>query len=130
MQNKSKIGNAHILLVDDEEYLVKLWKRVIESKGYRVTSYTSGLQALEEFRDNSDSFDIVITDQSMPDITGLELAEQIFNIRSDTKIIICSGYFGNIDLNSASSKRIKEILLKPFDSNSLISAIEKVLINY
>ena len=127
--SKLNNGYAHVLLVDDEEYLVKLWKRVIESRGYKVTSYTSGLEALEAFRDSPDNFDIVITDQSMPEITGFELAKEILKIRSDVKLILCSGYLGDIDLNNEMNKKIDVFLQKPFDTNTLIAAIESVLIN-
>jgi len=127
--SKLRIDNAHILLVDDEAYLVRLWKRVIESRGYKVTSFTSGLEALEAVRESPDIFDIVITDQSMPEITGLELAEEIMKICSNLKIILCSGYLGDIDLNNEINQRIDVILQKPFDSNALIEAIESVLNN-
>ena len=125
--SKVKLDNAHVLLIDDEEYLVKLWKRVIENKGFRVTSYTSGRQALEAFRDTPDSFDIVITDQSMPEITGFELVEEILKVRSNMKFIICSGYLGDIDFKNEINKQIEVVLLKPFDSNALMAAIESAL---
>jgi DNA-binding NtrC family response regulator len=118
---------AHILLVDDEEFLVKLWKHVMEKRGYRVTSYTEGLLALDEFKSDPFSFDILITDQSMPEITGCELAAEILKIRSDMKIIICSGYLGEMDKENALSKRICEFLIKPFHINTLIETIERNL---
>lgn len=119
-----KIGfGAHVLLVDDEEYLLRLWKKVIERSGYRVTSYINGLLALEEFRAKPFSFDIVITDQVMPEITGCKLAEEISKIRSDIKIIMCSGYLGEMDLDN--TLKISEYLMKPFEINALIEAIER-----
>ena len=127
--SKLKSDSAHILLIDDEEYLVKLWKRVIENYGYRVTSYTSGIQALEHFKNDPDSFNIVITDQSMPEITGFELVEEIVKVRSNMKFIICSGYLGDIDLKNEMNKHIEIVLLKPFDSNTLMEAIERALIS-
>ena len=128
-EDNSKLYNdyVYVLLVDDEEYLVKLWKHVLERKGYRVTSYINGLQAIEHFRAKPGNFNIVITDQSMPDITGFELAVEILKIRSDIKIIICSGFLGDIDINDVVNLKIDDVLLKPFDSNTLLAAIEKVL---
>lgn len=118
---------AHVLFVDDQEFLAKLWKQVIERWGFRVTSFTKGLLALEEFRANPEYYDIVITDQSMPEITGFELAEEMLKIRSDIKIIICSGYFG--DINNETNIKVNEVLLKPFDSNTLLEAINRNLLN-
>lgn len=116
---------AHVLLVDDEDFLVRLWKHVMEKRGYKVTSYTDGLLALEDFKAKPYSFDIVITDQSMPEITGCELAAEILKIRNDIKIIICSGYLGEIVKENAFNKKISEFLIKPFDINMLIEAIER-----
>lgn len=131
MTTKNDCSNgfvAHILLVDDEEFLVKLWKQVIELRGYKVTCYTDGLLALEAFKGNPDSFALVITDQCMPNITGYQLATELFRIREDIKIIMCSGYFGEVDRDDSLDKKISEFLIKPFDIKSLIKAIEKNLI--
>lgn len=119
--------SANILLIDDEDYLVKLWKRIIEKRGYRVTTCTGGLLALEKFNANPDSFDIIITDHSMPDITGRELSEEILKIRSDMKIIICSGYLGEVSKWNELDRKICEFITKPFDINTLINAIERNL---
>ena len=114
-------------MIDDEEYLVKLWKRIIMKRGHRVTACTEGLHALEEFRAGPDSFDMVITDQSKPDITGYQLSEEILKIRGDMKIIICSGYFGEKGGENQPGGRICEILMKPFDISTLIDVIERNL---
>ena len=65
--------SPHILLVDDEDFLVKLWKNVLKKHGYKVTGFTQAKLALEAFRSNPKSFDIVVTDQSMPAMSGKEL---------------------------------------------------------
>lgn len=115
---------AHVLLIDDEEFLVRLWRYVIEKYGYKVTSFTEGLLALEEFRANSDSYDIVITDQAMPGITGCELIDEMLKIRGDIKIILCSGYLGETEIDNAVYKKISKFLMKPFNIYELIEAIE------
>jgi len=125
---KLRNSQVHILLVDDEDYLVKLWTRVIERQGYIVTSFTSGIQAREAFISRPHYFDMLITDQSMPGITGYELAAEFLKIRNDMKIILCSGYLGDLDLSDVARKKGIYILLKPFDSYSLLDAIKRNLI--
>ncbi len=117
--------NIHILLIDDEEYLVNLWKKIIERHGYHVSSYTNGLEALKDFQSNPNIYDIIITDQSMPKINGLKLAEEILAVRKDIKIILCTGYLGDIEYQA--KDHVYDILLKPFNSNTLIEAIQKNL---
>jgi DNA-binding response OmpR family regulator len=120
--NKDRL---HILLVDDEHFLVKLWKNVLEKHGYAVKGYTSARLALKDFENNPNSFDIVVTDQSMPDMTGKEFAVELIKIRSDIKIIICTGYLGDVDIYKGIGIESCEYLLKPFDNSTLINAIEK-----
>jgi DNA-binding NtrC family response regulator len=121
-----KKKQVNIMLIDDEEYLVKLWKRVMERQGYRVTGFIRGLQALEEFKAKPDYYDIVVTDHSMPEITGYQLIEEILKIRNDMKIILCSGYLGEIEITV--KKLDIDILLKPFDSITLLKTIKRNLI--
>lgn len=122
MENENK-NVQHILLVDDEDFLVKLWKNVLKKHGYNVTGYTDVKLALSDFKNNPYSFDIVVTDQSMPDINGNEFAVELLKIREDTKIIICTGYLEDLDRDN--SVGICQFLLKPFDNGTLIKAIEK-----
>lgn len=123
MGNNKK--RAQILLVDDEDFLVKLWKNVLEKHGYEVYGYTIAKLALKAFEDNPNSFDIVVTDQSMPDMTGKELVIELLKIRGDIKIIICTGYLGGADIFKDIGIESCEYLLKPFDNSTLINAIER-----
>jgi len=125
MNNDNK-RYPHILLVDDEDFLVKLWKNVLEKHGYKVTGYIDVKLALEDFKNNPYSFDLVVTDQSMPEINGKEFAMELLKIRKDIKIIICTGYLENMDIFNDISAGICEFLLKPFDNNTFIKAIEKI----
>ena len=124
MENHNK-NSIHILLVDDEDFLVKLWKHMLEKHGYKVTGYKEARLALEYFKNNPYSFDIVVTDQSMPDINGRELAIELLKIRNDIKIIICTGYLEDVDRANGLGIGVCEFLLKPFDNNTLIKAIER-----
>ena len=77
------LGHERILFVDDEEELVELFRQVLTDLGYQVTATTSGPETLRLFKENPKSFDLVITDQTMPHMTGLELAEKILSLRPD-----------------------------------------------
>ncbi|MFP4573632.1 MAG: response regulator [Desulfobacterales bacterium] len=90
-------GTESILLVDDEKPIVEMLQQILESQGYRVTIRTSSVEALEAFRANPDKFDIVITDMTMPDMTGDRLALKIKEIRSDMPVILCTGFSEKIN---------------------------------
>ena len=115
-----------ILLIDDEEFLVKLWKNVLKKHSYIVTGYSNGISALNDFNANPYSFDIVITDNSMPFVTGKELAQLMVKMRNDIKIILCTGYSEDIDKENAIGMGICEFLIKPFDNATLLRTVEKV----
>ena len=85
-------GNERILLVDDEEVVAKLEKQILERMGYKVTSRLHSAEAIEAFRNSPSSFDLVLTDMSMPNIPGDALASKIKSKKSDIPIIICTGF--------------------------------------
>ncbi|MBW1796685.1 MAG: response regulator, partial [Deltaproteobacteria bacterium] len=85
-------GNERILFVDDEEPLVRMGQQMLERLGYHVTARTSSVEALEAFRAQPDRFDLVITDQTMPNMTGVELAKELMRIRPDIPIILITGF--------------------------------------
>ena len=124
MKDNNK-DSQHILLVDDEDFLVKLWNNILKKHGYKVTGYTDAKLALEDFKNNPYSFDIIVTDQSMPGINGEDLAIEILKIRKDIKIIICTGYLEDMNGANILGSEICEFLIKPFDNNTLIQAIER-----
>jgi len=94
IQTKEPIqgGTERILLVDDEDVLIAMEKRVLERLGYQVTSRTSSIEALEAFRANPDTFDMVITDMAMPNMPGDKLAVELIKIRFDIPILLCTGF--------------------------------------
>ncbi|MCK4840167.1 MAG: response regulator [Desulfobulbaceae bacterium] len=120
-------GTERIMLVDDEEIIVSMEKQQLESLGYQVTALTNGVDAVEEFRKAPQDTDMVVTDMTMPNITGAELSQQILEIRPDIPIILCTGYSELIDKDKAIAQGIQEYLMKPVSRKDLARAVRKVL---
>ena len=120
-------GNERILFIDDEEPLVNLGKGMLESLGYSVTTKTGSLEALEAFRAKPDAFDLVITDVTMPAMTGIELAKEMMAIRPDIPIILCTGFSELINEKQAKEMGIQEFVMKPFVIGKHAKTIRKVL---
>jgi PAS domain S-box-containing protein len=121
------LGSERILLVDDEVLLCEMGQDLLGRLGYKVTMQCSSLEALAAFEKTPDAFDLVLTDQTMPDLTGSELAEKILQIRPGIPIILCTGYSNLIDQESAKAIGIKEFALKPLTNSSIGRLIRKVL---
>lgn len=121
------MGSERILFVDDEELLAEMGKKMLERLGYRVTAHHDGLEALETFKKTPGEFDLVITDQTMPGITGSELSRVMLQIRPDIPIILYTGYSNLIDEDSAKALGIKEFALKPLTKGTIAKLIRKVL---
>ncbi len=100
---------------------------MLERLGYDVTARKSSLEALETFQNQSDQFGIIITDQTMPGITGVELARRMLQIRPDIPIILCTGYSSVISEEKAKSKEIREFAMKPLSKKDIAVLIRKVL---
>ena len=120
-------GNERILLVDDEKAMVDAIQPMIERLGYKVTARTSSIEALEAFRANPDRFDLVITDFTMPNMTGMELAKELLKLRSDILIILCTGYSEHINEEKAKGNGIRAFVMKPVVLNEISNTIRKVL---
>lgn len=120
-------GNERILFIDDEEMLAEIGKRLIERQGYSVTSTTDSVEALKLFKNNPSLFDLVITDQTMPNLTGAELAEEMLQLQPDLPVILCTGYSSRIDKIHARQKGIKEFVSKPLNRRETAQLIRKVL---
>jgi PAS domain S-box-containing protein len=120
-------GSERILLVDDEEPIVRMVKQMLERLGYQVATRTSSVEALEAFRANSDKFDLVITDMTMPNMTGVELAPRLLEIRPDIPIILYTGFSEITDANKAKALGIREFLMKPIVRDQIARTIRKVL---
>ncbi len=120
-------GNERILFVDDELPIVKMCSLLLERLGYSVTARTSSIEALELFQTKPDDFDLVITDMTMPDLTGDKLAVELMKIRRDIPVILCTGYSKKISDDTASEIGIKAFAYKPMATADLAKAIRKVL---
>ncbi len=120
-------GNERILFVDDEESLVNLAERMLGFLGYEIVVRTSSEEALKLFRDEGSTFDLVISDMVMPQMTGKELAEEVFKIRPDIPFILCTGFSDMITEAQAKEIGICNYIMKPFDLRKLAVIIRQVL---
>ena len=120
-------GSEHILFVDDEQTLANMGKQLLESLGYQVEMITNSSDALELFRKKPDKFDLVITDMTMPNITGEKLAIELMNIRPDIPVILSSGFSYNIDEKKAMALGIRAFISKPVLKQEIAKTIRNVL---
>jgi len=125
-QNKTSTNKKHILVVDDERSVAGFLRELFETRGYRVTVEIDSVKALEIFKKDPGKFDLVITDQTMPKLTGAELSKQILSTRSSMPIILCTGYSEVIDENQAFEIGINEYLTKPIDPVKLCNAVTRL----
>lgn len=122
-------GSERILLVDDDPRLVRVLDRALTGLGYSVTSTTDSMTALEKFTMNPAGFDLVITDMTMPRLTGRELAVKMLAVRPDIPVIICTGYSEVMDTREAKLIGIRKFVMKPVAKHDLAAIIRTVLDN-
>lgn len=122
-------GTEHILYIDDEPSLAEMGKNLLERLGYTVTIRTSSIEALEAFRMHPDRFDLIISDQTMPFMTGTQLAGEILKIRPHFPIIICTGFSESISRENYKSIGIREFIMKPIIKKDIARVIREVLDN-
>jgi PAS domain S-box-containing protein len=120
-------GTGRILFVDDEEPLTRLGQRVLESLGYRVQTETSPVEAWAQFLKDPSLCDLVITDMSMPKMSGADLAQRILSVRPDLPILLCSGFSETFDAQKAADLGIREFLVKPVSKADLAAAVARSL---
>jgi signal transduction histidine kinase/ActR/RegA family two-component response regulator len=120
-------GSERILFVDDEPPLAELGKYLLERIGYRITICTSSTEALSIFQKNPDAFDLVITDMTMPHMTGDEMAQEMLSIRPDLPIVICTGYSEKVTSHMISRLGIRALIMKPLVRADMAKAIRKAL---
>ena len=126
-KESSQTRSEHIMYVDDEEALVFLATRLLERRGYRVSGFTNAITALKQFRENPTDIDAVVTDLSMPGMSGFELTEEIHRTRADIPILLTSGYLQEEDQQKAESLGIRETIQKPATADKLAGALDKIL---
>lgn len=120
-------GNESILVIDDETVLIDLLNTILMGLGYTVTTYTDSLEALATFKADPNRFDLVITDQTMPGISGLELSKEILKIRNTIPVILCSGFSRQVDENIARDAGIKAFITKPIRKREIALKIRELL---
>ena len=120
-------GKERILIVDDEEQIVRMTQQMLKRLGYHVTARTSSIEALEAFRSAPDKFDLVITDMTMPNMTGVHLTQKLIEIKSGIPVIICTGFSEKISEHKASTMGIRGYVMKPVVRSELAKKIREVL---
>ncbi len=120
-------GSEHILLVDDEKMLLEMEKNMLELIGYRVTAMNSSQGALEYFCDHADEIDLVVTDQTMPGLTGMDLARRILSLKPEMPVILCTGYSPNISVESVKTIGIRNLAYKPLALEELSKIIRRTI---
>ena len=120
-------GMERILFVDDEQPIADVGRQMLQRLGYHVVPRTSSVEALEAFRTHPDRFDLIITDHSMPNMTGTELAREIHAIRPDIPIILCTGFSEKFPGELGPGTGIRDFLFKPIALRDFADTIRRVL---
>ncbi len=120
-------GNEHIFFIDDDPDILVLGQRLLEALGYKVTTAENGIKALAMFRAQPEIFDLVVTDMTMPGMTGTELAVAMIEIRPELPVILCTGYSSHIDEEKAKKMGIGAFMLKPIVKKYLAETIRELL---
>ncbi len=118
---------CRVLLVDDEEIVLRFVRQALEENGYDVYDYSDAIESLEAFTKSPSEFDIVITDQTMPNLTGDKLAKKLLDVRPDIPIILCTGYSSLVDELSAKKVGISAFAAKPIRLHELLSIVNRTL---
>ncbi|MBU4261491.1 MAG: response regulator [Proteobacteria bacterium] len=120
-------GREHILIVDDEANIVKIAKEIFEDSGYQVTPHRTGTEALEDFQQQPEKYDLLITDMAMPGMTGVDLARQVLAIKPSMPVILCSGHSDMVNREQALAMGIRAYVAKPYFMSEMLRTIRKVL---
>lgn len=120
-------GTEHILLIDDELPLLQMGQLTLEKLGYRVSSFINGQEALDAFLENPEQYDLVLTDQTMPELTGAHLARNILRIRPDIPVILCTGYSAVMSEQKAQEMGISAYVHKPLGKREIATLLRRLL---
>ena len=122
-------GTERILFVDDEQMLVEMAKDILTPLGYTVIGISDSRDALQFIKENGNDIDILITDQTMPGMTGIELTKEVLKIRKGLPILLCTGFSNELNPERAAAIGINEILMKPFRANEIGKSIRNIFDN-
>ena len=120
-------GSERILFIDDEQVLIDVGRRMLERLEYEVVTKRSSIEALELFRREPDRFDLVITDMTMPHMTGDKLAQELMKIRSDIPVILCTGHSSLVSEEKANDMGIRAFVMKPITNRVIAETVRRVL---
>jgi CheY-like chemotaxis protein/anti-sigma regulatory factor (Ser/Thr protein kinase) len=126
-ETEIKKGKERVLFVDDEEAAITAMKKILARLGYTSTTSNRSRDALNIFKENPDGFDLLITDMTMPEVTGLQLVREVRAIRPDIPVILCTGYSDQIDDEKARMAGVNAFLIKPLSMYDIAGAIRRVL---
>ena len=124
---KVEAGSERILLVDDDPAQLKGLARMLERFGYKVTARTSGRTASTAFKKDPSAFDLIITDQTMPRMSGIDLARSLVKVRPDIPVILCTGFSEKVNGENVGHDGIRAFIMKPFTAREISGLIRKVL---
>jgi len=120
-------ADEHILFVDDEDAVADLGGRMLQHLGYRVTVKTSSTEALEAFRAQPDHYDLLVTDMTMPDLTGTDLSREFLRIRPGFPVVLCTGFSEMITEESAKQMGIQAFVVKPLVMKEIAHTVRRIL---
>jgi len=120
-------GTERVLFVDDEEMLVETAKDLLSLLGYRVTGTSNSQDALRRFRESGGAFDVLITDQTMPGMSGTDLAREVRSIRQDLPVILCTGFSDELNRERIAALGVKRVVMKPYRCNEIAEIIRNVI---
>jgi signal transduction histidine kinase/CheY-like chemotaxis protein len=125
--DKALVGTERIMVVDDQEAVLKVTKKILDTLGYTVNIFSSSLEAFKRFSDAPDAFDLIITDFAMPSMTGMELCAEVKKQRGDMSIILCTGYGEKFTDDDVFKAGFSAWFTKPVSLGKLASTVRKVL---
>jgi len=121
-------GTEHILFVDDEKELAEMGEQMLKKMGYTVTVKTNSVDVLEAFRKNPRTYDLVITDQTMPGMTGAQLTQELISLRHDIPVILCTGFSEVVNKENFRALGIRAFVMKPIIKNDIARVIRDMLV--
>ncbi len=120
-------GHEHILIVDDEQNIIRIAREILEDSGYQVSAHRTGTGALEQFQRQPDKFDLLITDMAMPGMSGVDLARQVMELKPSMPVILCSGHSDMVNRDQALAMGISAYVAKPYFMSEMLRTIRSVL---